>query len=178
MSEEETSFDSYQTLLPNIAIKTAGCDLYRIGLSHYRFRYRNRSKLYNPLLVFTITFIVWIKRNLLLILRPESKDISIMMGDFSYFLGIRIQFNLFSHLFYLMSMISQIYHYWYYKCDIFPTYMKPFLMISGYISPNSIGLTDKQTIFKLIKYSKYSIRITKVISILIPNISLMLSLYI
>jgi hypothetical protein len=33
-------------------IKTAGNDLYRIGLSHYRIGYSTRNKLFNPLLVF------------------------------------------------------------------------------------------------------------------------------
>jgi hypothetical protein len=55
MSNKNYSFDPNAVLLPNIYLNTAGSDLYRIGLSHYRFGYRNRSKLYNPSLIFTIT---------------------------------------------------------------------------------------------------------------------------
>jgi hypothetical protein len=96
MEHEKYSFHPNSLLIQDIVKKSLGSDLYRIGLSHYRFGSKNRSILLNPFLVFTITFVLWMKFNLTLIIRPENKDISIMIGDFSYFLGIRNQYNLFS----------------------------------------------------------------------------------
>ena len=177
MLNKNYSFDLNEVLLPNIAIKSLVNELYRIGLSHYRFGNKNRSKLYNPYLVFTITSIVWFKFILLLIIIPESNDMSIIFGDYSYFLGIRIQFNLFFYLLYLMTLISQIYHYWYYKHNIYPTYMKPFLMISGIVSPKSIGLTDKQDILKLLKFTKSFLFVSKIIFSVLPSIGFIISFY-
>ena len=47
MPKIKHSFDANANLSPNIVIKTAGSDLFKIGLSHYRFGHNNRIKLLN-----------------------------------------------------------------------------------------------------------------------------------
>ncbi len=82
-------FDSSVILPASTIIKSAGSHLYRIGLSHYQFGDKKRTKLSNPWFIFIIMFILWIRFMLTLVLRTENKNISIMIGDFAYFLKIR-----------------------------------------------------------------------------------------
>ena len=51
-------------------------------------------------------------------------------------------------------MTSQLIYYYNYKNDIKPTFLKVFQMMSGLVSPKSIGLTNEKQIYKLIKLSK------------------------
>jgi hypothetical protein len=52
-------------------------------------------------------------------------------------------------------------HYWKnYKKEI-PSYLKPFQMICGLVSPKSIGLINREHINQLLKKSKLMFKITK-----------------
>ena len=51
-------------------------------------------------------------------------------------------------------MTSQLIYYYNYKNEIKPTFLKVFQMMSGLVSPKSIGLTNEKEIYKLIKLSK------------------------
>jgi hypothetical protein len=177
MADKTNCFDPNAKLMANNIIKTAGSDLYRIGLSHYRIGYKKRRKIFNPTLNFIFSIILWMKFIMILIYRPVNKEISIMIGDFAYFLGIRVQFNLATSQSLLLSLISQILHYWQYKRNQYPTYMKPFLMLSGFVSPKRIGLTDKQYIFKLINYSKSMLNLTNCILLFAPFVIFIFTFY-
>jgi hypothetical protein len=177
MENKKLSIDPNSTLPPNMAMRSSCNHLYRIGLSHYKFGDRIRSNLFNPWLIFICSCIMWIRFVFTLIIRPDSKEISIMIGDFTYFIGIREQYNSEVILIYLMSMISQIIHYWYFKQNKYPTYMKPFLLLSGIKSPKSIGLTDKLEIFKFVIHAKHLMLISKFILSFAPIACITFSLY-
>jgi hypothetical protein len=89
----------------------------------------------------------------------DNERISIIIGDFSHFLGLRIHFNLWSALAYLLALTSQLIYFYNYMEDIKPTYFKVFEMMSGLISPKSIGLTNKEEIYEMLKVYKILFKI-------------------
>jgi hypothetical protein len=60
-----------------------------------------------------------------------------------------------------MALISQLLHWWKYYKNESPSYMKPFEMISGLVSPKSIGLMDKEDVIQLLKKSKLMFQFSK-----------------
>ena len=59
--------------------------------------------------------------------------------------------------------MSQSLHYWYYRKHIEPSYMKPFYMISGLCTPESIGMEDSHDIIKLLRKSHLHLFVAKFI---------------
>jgi hypothetical protein len=127
-------------LFQNLRINSAGSHLYCIGLSHFKVGFIKRRKLFNPWLVFIISVLLWLKFNISMLIKSQDNEIFILLGDFSHFIGLRYQIDLISSLYHLFSIISQIIHYKHYNENKFPDYLKPFYMLSGIVTPKSIGL--------------------------------------
>ena len=149
----EESIDANKVLPQNLIIKSAENKLLSIGLIYRTNNNSNvfRGILYNPLFIFTIISIVIIKLFIGLLLPEDNAYIFKIIGDFTYFLGIRIYCNIAGILWFSLAIISQLVYYYNYKNDIKPTFLKVFQMMSGLVSPKSIGLTNKQQIYKLVK---------------------------
>ncbi len=77
-----------------------------------------------------------------------------IIGDFGHFFGLKTQYNITFIILSVLTLISQLIHFYNYKSGIKQTYFKVFDMMSGSISPKSIGLTNKEEFYKLIKESK------------------------
>src|SRR5882724_5555029 len=126
--------------------------LYKIGLSLTKHDSNDKRKwIYNPILIF-ITFIIFISFKIItLFANEENEYIFIVLGDFGYFLNIRIHFNC---LFILVSPLlfgSQILYYYNHKNGIKPTFLKLFEMIAGLVTPLSIGFTNQTEKISFIK---------------------------
>jgi hypothetical protein len=148
------TFKANKRLPPDIIIHSAETHMFRIGLSLFENESAKRTKLHNPVFITLVNTISLMRCIISLLLPQENEKPFIIIGDFSYFLGIRIHFNLAYGLYILLALTSQLLHYINYKNDIKPIYLKPFEMMSGLISPQSIGLTNRDEIYKLIKLSK------------------------
>ena len=148
------NFDPNVILPQNVIISSAENNLYRIGLCLTSRNDLNRNKLHNPLLIFSVNLIVFIKCLISLFSPNDYKYLFIIIGDFSYLLGIRIYLIITVFLYILLAITSQLIYYYNYKNDIKPTFLKVFEMMSGLVSPKSIGLTNEKQIYKLIKLSK------------------------
>jgi len=143
-------------VLPNeVILNSAETQLYEVGLCLTCSKPTKRSKLHNPLLIFFINSISIIKIFISFFLDEEKRYYFIIIGDFPYLLGLRIHFNVASVLFILLSLSSQLIYYYNYKNDIKPNYLKVFEMMSGLVSPKSIGLTNEADIHKLIRIFKF-----------------------
>ncbi len=143
-----------------IAIKCAESHLYRIGLSLFSFGSQTRNRFHNP---FFISFIICISiiKCITAILMKEDKHRFLLIGDFTYFLNNRYFINSCTILLGNLALISQSLHYWkYYKNEI-PSYLKPFEMIFGLISPKSIGLINREHINQLLNKSKLMFKVSK-----------------
>ncbi len=85
-----------------------------------------------------------------------------MIGDFTYFLNARYIFNTTNVLFASTALFSQLLHYWKYYKNESPSYLKPFEMVSGLVSPKSIGLINREDINQLLKKSKIMFEFSRI----------------
>jgi hypothetical protein len=143
-----------------IAIKSAENHLYRIGLSLFSFGSQTRNRFYNP---FFISFIICVQilKSITFILMKEDKYIHLLIGDFTYFLNGRYFMNLAIILWGFLALCSQSLHYWKYYKNESPSYLKPFEMICGLVSPKSIGLINREDIIQLLNKSKLMFKVSK-----------------
>jgi len=169
------TFDSSKLLPQNIIIRSAETHLYRIGLCLTSKSQTKRSRFHNPLLVFIVNIIVLLRISISLLLPEDNSHKFIVFGDFAYFIGLRYYFNSSYVLCILLVLSSQLIYYYNYKNDIKPNYLKVFEMMSGLISPKSIGLTNKQQIYRLMKITKILFFSCKVITEKVIPISIFCS---
>jgi len=156
MEEKLRKFNPNELLPHDIVISSAGTHLYRIGLSHFPNGLIRRSKFNNPILILIIFLQTIIRCIISLLLSDEDSNLLVLVGDFTHLMDLRIHLNISIVLTTFLALISQIIHYYNYKNDIKPSYLKPFQMISGLISPKSIGLTNEAEVYRIMKVSKIS----------------------
>jgi len=99
-----------------------------------------------------------------ILLTDEDSNLLELIGDFPHFINLRIHLNLTIALTTFLAFVSQIIHYYNFKNNIKPSSLKPFEMISGLISPKSIGLTNEEEVYKIMKVSKISFFICELYS--------------
>jgi hypothetical protein len=149
------SLDVNKPLPQSIALNSIDNHLYEIGLSLISKNHQKRSRFYNPLLILSVNIICLIKCIVSLILSEKNERLMIIIGNFAYLLRSKTQLNVAGILAFLMTLIQQLICYYNAKNNINPTYHKVYDMMSGLVSPKSIGLTNGKEIYKLIKQSKF-----------------------
>ena len=70
----------------HLVIKSAGSDLYIIGLLLFPFGSQKRNRIYNPYIIFSINVMFILRGILLLSLSDDKYNNYLYMGDFAYFL--------------------------------------------------------------------------------------------
>ena len=116
--------------------------------------YPKRKLLFNPIIIFTFISLYTLKEILIISLNEENELIFKVLGSVGHFLGIRRIFSLCFILFSIMISTFQMIFYYNYRNGIKPTFLRVFQMMSGLVSPKSLGLTDEQQIIKLLKLTK------------------------
>ena len=151
------SFDSNKVLPKSVCIESAANILCQHGLY-----YGNELKLkfyQNPILLFILFIIVVIKNTINAMNSEQNAMIIITLGDFTHFLGIRLYFNIALNLFTILIINSQLIYYYNYKTGVKPTFLYVFEMMSGKLSPKSVGLTDPTIITNLLRITKMLVNI-------------------
>ena len=118
-------------------IPLAGTELYSRGISLFRFNNEKRQKYYNPILVFIVILIIIIRCFIALFTPKAEKQIFIYLGDYTYFMNQRIHSYLNIGLISasIVSLLTRLIYFRLYYKKINPTFLKPFYMISGLVSP-------------------------------------------
>jgi hypothetical protein len=150
-------FGAEHILPQNMILKSAGSHFYRIGLSLFPFGSEKRKKLFNPYFI-TIIISFSLLKSMLSLLIPEDDNYykyHILFGDWVYFMKARLHITITQIIYGLIALISQLLNYWYYKNNISPSYLKSFEMMSGLVSPQSIGLSNREDIEKLLNRSRF-----------------------
>ena len=148
------SIDTNKRLPPELRVGSAGSHLYGIGLSLYPFGDQKRHSVYKPLLVFAITIHIFVRNIIPQIMQQMDQKVYLFIGDFAYFTGVPLHLNMTVSLIVFISMLSQCLNYYNYKRGIKPNDLNVFRMLSGYISPNSIGIGDRLLVQRLLKTTK------------------------
>jgi hypothetical protein len=157
-------FDVDKPLPSVIAIKSEENPFYIIGLSLHSSEIQTRIRFHNP---FFMSFIISISilKFITAILMKEDKYRLLLIGDFAYFLNGRYFINRAIIIWGSLALSIQSLHYW--KCykNESPSYLKPFDMISGLVSPKSIGLMNREDINHLLKKTKLMFGISRILTI-------------
>jgi hypothetical protein len=161
MESMVNDFDVDKPLPSGIAIKCAENHLYRTGLSLFSFGSQKRNRFHNPIFISFIISAQMLK-SIIAILMKEDKYRLLLIGDFDYFLNGKYFFNTTIVLFASLALFTQLLHYWKYYKNESPSYLKPFEMISGLVSPKSIGLINREDINQLLKKSKIMFEFSRI----------------
>ncbi|CAG2111678.1 unnamed protein product [Medioppia subpectinata] len=119
--------------------------------------------------------------NMCLILHDVNPYLYTIFGGFWYYIGVRVHLDIMWNVTFILVLSSQALYYYNYRNGIKPTFLRVFQMMSGYISPNSVGLTNGTEIRALLKRSKRLLELTKLnneIAIPILSADVMLFTYI
>jgi len=171
-------FDTKKCLPSELVIDSVDNHLYRIGLClTTQHTIKRRKFIYKPIIVFTILFTQLIKNIIDLFVR--DRNWSIYSGLlFLRLMNMNFHFNILMIIFIGFSISSQIIWFYNYKNDIKPTFLKVFQMMSGFITPVSIGLTNHKQIIALTKRTRILFKIIQFnTDILIPIFCIALSFH-
>ena len=141
-------------LLPQeLTIDSVDEHLYRIGLCLTPNRHNTRrSLIFHPILITILTIIFALRR--IISIFTDNRYLLLIMGDYGQFFGMKIYMNLIFILMSSFTLSSQLIYYSNNNLSIRPTFLTLFHMMSGFVSPSSIGLNDEDQVNKLIKLSR------------------------
>ena len=144
MSHQIIKFVSEKTLPKEWIIPSSGQHFYRFGFSQFRNGCTDRSKLYHPLLIFVITMAYSLRCIYSALTPPVTPDYHLLIGDWGYFIDMQFHLNLTVVLVLCVGQLSQIVDFNEYVGGRGQPHMNVFNIISGQITPHSIGLTDER----------------------------------
>ena len=156
--------DVNKELPKGLTYSLADFHLYRIGLCLTKDKklLKKRKAFNNPLIVF-IVFLIFLSLKTCALSYNDDTDrkVFVILGDFGHFMGIRVDYDIMFILITLLAIFSQIIYWYNFRIGVEPTFLRLFQMMSGSISPKSIGLVDGYQILKLIRQMKLMCRITR-----------------
>ena len=128
---------------------------YHIGLSVTSTRDipSRRNCFYHPLLVLSITSLVVIQKVIAIFIDQDNHILLNLVGSPDNFPG-KIHINWFIVQFTIIPIFSQIIYYYNHVNGVEKTFIKVFKMMSGSLSPTTIGLKDHHEVFKLLKITR------------------------
>ena len=149
-------------LPPDLRIDVAIDKLYEIGLIVKPLTTQSTTRRHwisHPITK-TAFFIYYIFMFIIFMINNNhNKRLVIILGDFPSLLGVGIHMHLPALLLFIFNLLTlSIYYYNHWK-GVKPTFLKVFAMLSGLVTPNSVGLTDTQSLHKFCKISKTMFKI-------------------
>ena len=118
----------------------------------------------NPHLISIILGLFIIQNYLLLVIPPEYELTHIILGDWSELLGIGDHLKIATLCWGGFNIAQHMIYYYNFNIGNEPTFMGVFEMMSGMVTPNSIGLSDPQTVFRLMRISRILFSLTNYIA--------------
>jgi hypothetical protein len=178
MAKKEKIFDPNRLLSNNLVIKKAGSHLYLIGLSLTQFGSQKRHRFYNPKFVLFINLLLVMRCIISILSNDDNRNLFIIIGDYSYFFKVRFHYNIALAMYVILAIISQLIYYRSSHKKISLTFLKPFEMMVGLVSPFSINLDNEEDIRKMIKKTKLIFSISELnIKIFVPIAGFIVSFF-
>ena len=155
-----SSMDVNKCLPPELTVQSVEHILHRIGLTLDSTKsYPKRKLFFNPIIIFTFLSLIII-REVIVISLSEENDLIFKIFGITRSLDWN-QDNTYSVWRYSIGInlgISfQLIYYYNSRNGIKPTFLRVFQMMSGLVSPKSLGLIDEQQITKLLKMNQNSV---------------------
>ena len=154
------SININRVLPKHLTVKWADQHLYRIGLSHESNGQTKRKFLCDPRLITLYFIIYFIQNNLNLFVIKEDLFLSKVFGNYGLFLGIGSIFNvIFNFVLFIINFINKLTHNYNHKYEVKPTFLRVFRMMSGSLTPQSVGLTNTSQVFQLTRKTRILFKI-------------------
>ena len=150
-----------KSLPDNLIVNDASSKLHQIGLSLFVIDSSRRKRFHNPYFFFVFAWIHTIRCFTAIVLPPQEDRIFFLIGDYPHYMNIGFHYNICYTFCGLIIIALQSIHFIYYWRDIKPSYLRPFELISGSITPEEVGLLSVKDIVKFAKYSKRSLKLTE-----------------
>ena len=161
--------DVNKRLPPELVFESVDDILYRIGLSFESTQINpKRQKLCNPLFISISMLLFIIKECTLICLSDDHEQIFIYFDG--HLKGIRRHCDIIIITTAILTLSSQLIYYKNYRNGIKPTFLRIFQMMSGLVTPKSLGLTNQTEISKLIQRTRTLLKYVKVNFNLLPII--------
>ena len=141
-------------LPPQLWIETIDDILYSIGLCHHSVRETSKRSVLNRPLIITISLIIQILLRAVSN-KTDNKTILQLTADFGHYMAIKEYVNTMFILFSMMALLSQsVYHYNHF-IGVKPTFVRIFQVLSGSITPSSVGLNHSIQVRQLLNIAKW-----------------------
>ena len=105
----------------------------------------------------------------------KTSDFHLYIGDYAYFMGMKFHLNMAISLFFSITVLSHIIHYYNYLCCRGEPYMKVFFMMSGQTTPHSIGLYDERGVKDILKKSRIAFKLLELIRLSVVVLAFLIS---
>ena len=150
-----SSIDVNKCLPPELTVQSVEHILHRIGLSLDSTKsYPKRNLFFNPFIIFAFLSLHIIREVFANVINEENDLLFKALGTYGYLIGIRRELSICLILLANLCQSFQLIYYYNYRNGIKPTFLRVFQMMSGLVSPKSLGLTDEQQITKLLNLNK------------------------
>ena len=147
-------------LIPeHLVIRSADDLLYSIGLCLQSVKEQpKRKSIYNPKLI-AFVFSLHLLLRIASILLPEDSQWLPLIGELGRYFGMKFHFNLYMCLVNAFMIASQLNFFYAYKRGMSPTFIGVFRMMSGSVTPFSVGLNHPKqvSLFNFFQFKHYLI---------------------
>ena len=151
-------------LLPSdMVIEGVDDIIYDIGLSLTSVRelQKKRMFIHNPRILLTINIFMLVNRLSSLLIDDSNEFILKLLGEAGQYYGMKNNHSTIACLATIIMLFSQWVYYNNYKHGIEPSFLKVFQMISGSVTPSSVGLYSDVNVKVLMKNLKPTITLLK-----------------
>ena len=143
-----------RVLPPELTVDSIDDILYSIGLSHESVRDRpKRSTIHNPILIFVVVFTQLITK--IMTYFNDDEWTLLLLADFGHYLGIKYTISNDLIIVSSITIFMQSVYFYNYKRKIKPTFVRVFQVMSGSVTPCSVGLTRERQVMALLRIAKW-----------------------
>jgi hypothetical protein len=177
LTQIQSIIDCNKVLPQSYIIPESGQHFYKIGLNHVRVGNNDKESkqhLYYRFFVIII-YVIFFIHSLISLSVPNDKyrDVFMYNGDWAYnYPEVRYHMNITMLFCSIIAILSTILH----VTNDNISWFKPFEMMSGLVTPASIGLTDSEDVEKLLKRSKLYLEIAEITTyFLVPTTTIIMN---
>ena len=173
---KEKKFDPKKCIPQSWRIPSSGHHFYRFGFSQYRNGCTDRSKLYHPLLVFIVSSLFILKCLYSALTPSKTTNFYLLIGDWGHFMDMRFHLNMVLFFGLEIGHLSLIIQYYEYIRRRGQPYMNVFNMMSGQITPHSIGLSNENIIKNILKKTRICFKLINLFVFSVPIAAFIISI--
>ena len=162
------NIESNKRLPPELCIQSIDDILYSIGLCHHSVRDRPKRSVINKPIIILIVLLLQIPMRTISNY-TDDETILLLTADSGHYINraIKEYINIMSILLSLIPLFSQMFYFYNYRIGVKPTFVHILQVLSGSITPSSVGLNPTQ-IKRLLKIAKWLPKLRKNNKIMIP----------